>query len=326
MKIQQAIQLLKQESTAQSFLHLLGLILHRSSPSCTSVYETSSAASVAFLETSIQESRSQNSNQQISIRPFELVAKERKLTSGEAIHTSDKFKSSDNRCFEVGFRRALEQSDFSRPVDEAGEQNAYKPSRVGSSVQISSTFPSTTQGSQCVDKVRQHNCSTIREQARRDTVTSSLLSGMELMESGIENNMFLTAAHLLGRLNILADLSRVKIRSTEWTLNDAIVQKFFLHWGVPKIDLFATEQNRKVQMFFSWQPSQLAFATDALSISWESMEAYAFPPLTLIPKVLQHMKSFRCQLILTAPQWPRRSWYTDLLQMLIDCSVRLPIQ
>ena len=85
------------------------------------------------------------------------------------------------------------------------------------------------------------------------------------------------------------------------------------------IDLFAMDQNHKVQMFCLWQPSQLAFATDALSISWD-----AFPSMTLIPKVLQHLKSSG-QLILITPQWPRRSWYTDLLQMLIDYPVGLPI-
>ena len=72
-------------------------------------------------------------------------------------------------------------------------------------------------------------------------------------------------------------------------------------------------------MFCYWL-RQLALAIDALSIQWESMEAYAFPLITLIPKVLQHMKRFQCKLILIAPPWPRRSWYTDLLQMLIDFS------
>ena len=78
-------------------------------------------------------------------------------------------------------------------------------------------------------------------------------------------------------------------------------------------------------MFCSWMPSPLAFAVDALSVSWENMEAYAFPPIALIPKVLQHMKKFHCQLILIAPQWPRRHWYTDLLQMLVACPRQLPV-
>lgn len=35
------------------------------------------------------------------------------------------------------------------------------------------------------------------------------------------------------------------------------------------------------------------------------------------------MKQFQCKIILIAPQWQRRHWYTDLLQMLIDIPIRL---
>ena len=55
----------------------------------------------------------------------------------------------------------------------------------------------------------------------------------------------------------------------------------------------------------------------ALSVPRQNMNAYAFSPIGLIPKVLQHMNKFSCQLFLIAPQWPRRHWYTDLLQMLV---------
>ena len=134
------------------------------------------------------------------------------------------------------------------------------------------------------------------------------------------------AAHIIGSMNILADdLSRVKIRPTEWTLNNSVTQTLFQVLGTPMIDLFASEANRKVEMFCSWIPSQIAWAIDALSVPWQNMDAYAFPPISLIPKVLQHMKKFRCQLILIAPQWPRRHWYTDLLQMLVAAPKRLPM-
>ena len=148
----------------------------------------------------------------------------------------------------------------------------------------------------------------------------------DLMQMTIKNKITLKAAHIIGSLNILADnLSRVRIRPTEWTLNNSVSQSIFQVWGTPMIDLFASEENRKVTMFCSWMPSPLAFAVDALSVSWENMEAYAFPPIALIPKVLQHMKKFHCQLILIAPQWPRRHWYTDLLQMLVACPRQLPV-
>lgn len=148
----------------------------------------------------------------------------------------------------------------------------------------------------------------------------------DLYQMAIKNEITLNAAHIIGSQNTLADnLSRVMIRPTEWTLNNTVTQKIFQILGTPMVDLFASEENRKVEIFCSWIPSPLAWAVDALSVPWQNLDAYAFPPIALIPKVLQHMKKFHCQLILIAPQWPRRHWYTDLLQMLIAPPMRLPM-
>lgn len=63
----------------------------------------------------------------------------------------------------------------------------------------------------------------------------------ELYQLTIKNEITLKAAHIIGSQNFLADsLSRVKIRPTEWTLNDSVTQKIFLTWGKPMIDLFAS--------------------------------------------------------------------------------------
>ena len=143
------------------------------------------------------------------------------------------------------------------------------------------------------------------------------------------NNIILKSAHVAGVLNVLADRlsrGRIHVRPSEWSLHSTVVHRLFQIWGTPLIDLFASEVNKKTPVFCTWYPSQLALATDALSIAWENMEAYAFPPICLVPKVLQHMKKFRCQIILIAPQWPRRNWYTDLLQMSIACPRKLPVR
>lgn len=147
----------------------------------------------------------------------------------------------------------------------------------------------------------------------------------ELWQLAIQHNIRLKAAYLAGRLNTLADqLSRVKIQPTEWTLNNQVVQYLFQTWGSPQIDLFASVHNHKTPIFCTWQPHCRALATDAFSISWDMMIAYAYPPICMIPKVLEHMTKFKCQMILIAPQWPRRLWYNRMLQMLIDVPRRLP--
>ena len=149
----------------------------------------------------------------------------------------------------------------------------------------------------------------------------------ELWQLAIKNNINLKGAHIAGSLNILPDqLSRIVIRPTEWTLNDAVLHKIFHIWGEPMIDLFASFHNKKMDIFCTWDHHPQALAVDAFSMSWNQMFAVAFPPICLIPKVLQNMRLGQCQVILIAPQWPRRHWYPDLLEMCIANPIKLPLR
>ena len=143
----------------------------------------------------------------------------------------------------------------------------------------------------------------------------------------IQNQIELRAAHIAGKLNVLADhLSRKQIRPSEWSINNQVINQIFALWNKPLIDLFASAQNHKTPVFCTWFPSQEALAVDALSIPWEGMFAYAFPPIGLILKVLEHMSQYNCQLMLIVPLWPRRHWYTKLLQLVIDFPRSLPLR
>ena len=55
------------------------------------------------------------------------------------------------------------------------------------------------------------------------------------------------------------------------------------------------------------------------------MFAYAFPPIEIISRVLQHMRQYCCKIILIAPHWPRQFWFPIMLKMLIDFPVKLPV-
>lgn len=148
----------------------------------------------------------------------------------------------------------------------------------------------------------------------------------DLWMFALENKIYLKAAHIAGVNNVLADqLSRIKIQATEWELDNSVVHQIFQNWGHPTIDLFATNENKKAVVFCSWMNHPQALAVDALSIEWNNMFAYAFPPLALIPKILQHMQKFQCEIILIAPHWPRQHWYPQLLQLLVACPLKLPL-
>jgi hypothetical protein len=109
-------------------------------------------------------------------------------------------------------------------------------------------------------------------------------------------------------------------------LNKKIVLKLFTIWEVPHIDLFASAINHQTQIYCSWNPDHLAYAIDALTIPWNNMFAYSYPPICLIPKNLQYMTQYNCQLILIAPHRPRRHWFPNLLKLIADFPRKFPFR
>ena len=91
------------------------------------------------------------------------------------------------------------------------------------------------QRNQCV-LVRSDNTTVIQYICRQGGTRSPQLcyKTWELWQLAIKNNIILKAAHIAGKLNILPDqLSRVVIRPTEWTLNNAVLSQIFQIWGKP---------------------------------------------------------------------------------------------
>lgn len=64
---------------------------------------------------------------------------------------------------------------------------------------------------------------------------------------------------------------------------------------------------KETQLFWSWTIHPQAFATDAMSISWQNLFANAFPPIQRCCKI-----------------WPRQYWFPTMLRMLIDYPMKLP--
>ena len=91
------------------------------------------------------------------------------------------------------------------------------------------------------------------------------------------------------------------------------------------IDLFATAKNKKLPLFVSPLPDPEAWAEDALSLNWSGLNAYAYPPASIMSKVLEKIMTESCKVILIAPAWPAQSWYNLLLDMSIDHPLRLPL-
>ena len=131
----------------------------------------------------------------------------------------------------------------------------------------------------------------------------------------------LRARHIPGRLNVIADkLSRSKqVIQTEWSLLQKVFDHLCARWHTPQVDLFVTRYNHKLPKFVS--PVQ-AWRVDALSLNWENLDAYAFPPVSFLGKVVLDQGVRR--LVLIAPGWPNMPWFWDLVSMSVQIPLSLP--
>ena len=137
----------------------------------------------------------------------------------------------------------------------------------------------------------------------------------------------LKARHIPGRLNVVADkLFRLgQTIQTEWSLLPKVFQAICSRWHQPQIDLFATSFNNKLPQFVSPVPDSLAISVDALSMPWENLDAYAFPPAAILGKVVEKLQDSPCKrIILIALGWPNIHWFWDLVTMSSQMPLSLP--
>ena len=91
------------------------------------------------------------------------------------------------------------------------------------------------------------------------------------------------------------------------------------------MDLFATRFNHKLPLYVSPVLDNQAFAIAAFSMNWNYLHAYAFPPIILIPSVLAKIRQSQCRIVLIAPLWPQRPWFSEVLQLLVSGPVCLSL-
>ena len=127
----------------------------------------------------------------------------------------------------------------------------------------------------------------------------------------------LLAKHIAGSANIMADLlSRPdKIIQTEWTLKHEALEQVWSQEDKPMLDLFATKFSTRLPVYVSPVPDPQALQIDAMEMSWVGIQAYAFPPWSLLQQVVTKIRKDQPRLILIAPFWPSKAWFPDLLSL-----------
>ena len=139
-------------------------------------------------------------------------------------------------------------------------------------------------------------------------------------------DVFISVQHIPGKVNTQADTLFREISSNlESSLNGEVFQKIISQTFISEIDLLASRLNAKTAKFISWHPQPGAVAIDAFSLSWANMNCYAFPPFSLLPRVLAKIRYDKTLVLLIAPVKPTQSWYPLLLQLSTVQQILLPL-
>ena len=103
---------------------------------------------------------------------------------------------------------------------------------------------------------------------------------LEIWEWCEKKSVFLLAQHIPGVNNTVADVeSRATRDWNDWKLKSDVILPLITEC---QIDLFASRLSHQLDKYVSWRPDPNALYTDAFTISWSNMTAYAFPPFNLI--------------------------------------------
>ncbi|KAJ8912378.1 hypothetical protein NQ315_014746 [Exocentrus adspersus] len=96
-------------------------------------------------------------------------------------------------------------------------------------------------------------------------------------------------------------------------------QPIKIKFGKPEVDLFATNVNNKCKTFISWHKDPGALLTDAFTLDWSRVGYfYAFPPFSIIGKVLNKVIRDKAKGILVVPLWHTQYWYPIFEKLCVE--------
>lgn len=128
-------------------------------------------------------------------------------------------------------------------------------------------------------------------------------------------DIWLRASYIPSKSNLADKSSRIISLETEWELNSHFFETIVNQFGQPDIDLFASNINNKCENYISWSIDPGSIAVDAFTVFWGAFYFYAFPPFSLILRVLKKIITDKARGILVVPYWPSQAWYPLFLKL-----------
>ena len=123
---------------------------------------------------------------------------------------------------------------------------------------------------------------------------------------------------------MLADLASRLTRMPDWHLDPQVFNLLCKKFRRPEVDLFATRKSAHLPRFGSWDADHEPEICDTLAVPWSFRLAYIFPPLPLIPRVIEKLRASSGEFLLVTPFWGSQTWFPSLLQLNVTDIARLP--
>ena len=172
-------------------------------------------------------------------------------------------------CLHGGLGRSPRRLGDLGPVVVGLGQAPHQLARTTGSVADSAALSASGTGHCCGCPYGQYHYSGLHQQGGWNSVSHLVLPGTRPM------GLVQATRDLPGcqpHIGSQDALSRGKHNHpTEWSLHKTVVRLIFEHWPTPNVDLFASEKNHKLSVFFSVRPSQTSSGINALTQNWESV-------------------------------------------------------
>jgi hypothetical protein len=124
--------------------------------------------------------------------------------------------------------------------------------------------------------------------------------------------------------NILADAASHFQEIPDWKLHLYVFKAITARWGLPVINLFASDASKQSKRFYSWNSCDNPEGIDALSQRWDFTLAYPFPPMPLPKRVVKKLETSRGTFNLISPCG--QIWLASLLTLKVLEVRRLPFR
>lgn len=132
----------------------------------------------------------------------------------------------------------------------------------------------------------------------------------DIWQWGEARKIFIVASYIKSADNQVADAKSRRVHpDIEWSLTATAFDKIVLKFRRPQVDLFADRLNKKCAKYVAWQRDPDAFEINAFPINWSKFYFYAFPPFSIILKVLRKIILDKARGIVIVPVWPNQPWF-----------------